>query len=172
MACALLDATRTGRGRVVDGAIVDVLGMLGTIAMWVRSGGQLDSETPSVFHDSPFYDVYVCSDGRYLTLGALEPQFYRLLIDALGLNDVDPACQYDVSTWPELKARFKTLFASHTLSYWRELLEGTDVCFAPVLNIEEAAAHPHNVARDLYRVESNGAVTTRVAPKFLPLADE
>ena len=96
--------------------------------------------TPSPFHDSPFYDVYACADGGFITLGALEPQFYALLLIKLGLTDVDPATQYDKSTWPALKARFVALFASRPRAHWCELLEGSDVCFAPVLSLDEATA--------------------------------
>jgi alpha-methylacyl-CoA racemase len=172
MVCALLEAGRTGRGRVVDAAIVDVMGMLGTIAMWVRASGHLDGPGPSLFHDSPFYDVYACSDGRYITVAALEPQFYALLIKALGFEDVDLTAQNDVSTWPALKARFKETFASRPFAHWRALLEGTDACFAPVLTVAEAAKHPHNVAREIFRVDEDGTVTAKAAPRFLPFAGE
>ncbi|MFI5443829.1 CaiB/BaiF CoA transferase family protein [Polaromonas sp. UC242_47] len=169
MACALLEARSSGRGRVVDAAIVDVLAMLGGIAQWVRSSGQIDGPQPSPFHDSPFYDVYACADGGFITLGALEPQFYVLLLDKLGLSDVDPARQYDKAAWPALKTRFTALFASQSREHWCALLEGSDVCFAPVLGIAEAAAHPHNAARGIYSVAANGAVTVAGAPRFLPL---
>ncbi len=172
MACALLEARASGHGCVVDGAIVDVLAMLGTIAQWVRASGQRDSPAPSPFHDSPFYDVYTCADGGFITLGALEPQFYALLLDKLGLADVDPATQYDVDTWPALKARFAALFASRPRAHWCDLLEGSDVCFAPVLSLSEAAAHPHNVARGIYSVGADGAVRAAGAPRFLPLSTE
>jgi alpha-methylacyl-CoA racemase len=172
MACALLEARASGRGRVVDGAIVDVVAMLGTIAQWVRASGQLDGPAPSPFHDSPFYDVYTCADGGFITLGALEPQFYALLLDKLGLASVDPAAQYDVDTWPALKARFAELFASRPRAHWCDLLEGSDVCFAPVLSLSEAAAHPHNVARRIYSVGADGAVQAAGAPRFLPLSTE
>jgi len=132
MVCALLDARRGGRGRVVDGAIVDVVAMLGGIAQMVRASGQLDSAEPSPFHDSPFYDVYACADGGFITLGALEPQFYALLLEKLGLTDVEPSAQYDKAAWPALKSRFTVLFASRTRQHWCELLEGSDACFAPV----------------------------------------
>ena len=168
MVCALLDARRTGLGRVVDGAIIDVLGMLGMSALWVRSNGKLDGPGPSVFHDSPFYDVYACSDGRYITVAALETQFYTLLLNTLNLQDVDPTAQYDTSAWPALKARFTALFISQPRAHWCALLEATDACFAPVLSIAEAAVHPHNLARSLYRIEDDGAVRAHVAPRFLP----
>lgn len=167
--CALFDVRRTGHGRVVDAAIVDVMGMLGTIAMWVRASGHLDGPGPSVFYDSPFYDVYACADGRYISVAALEPQFYALLIKALGFNDVDLNAQNDESAWPALKSRFKETFASRPSAHWREVLEGTDACFAPVLSVSEAVNHPHNVAREIFRVDDGGTVTVNVAPRFLPL---
>lgn len=170
IACALVEARSSGRGRVVDGAIVDVLAMMGSIAQWVRGSGELDGPEPSPFHDSPFYDVYACADGGFITLGALEPQFYKLLLDKLDLVDVDPAMQYDKSTWPALKARFTSLFASRPRAYWCGLLEGSDACFAPVLSIAEAAVHPHNVARGIYSAGAGGAVEAAGAPRFLPLA--
>jgi len=166
IACALLDARASGRGRVVDGAIVDVVAMLGGIAQMVRASGQLDAPEPSPFHDSPFYDTYACADGRFITLGALEPQFYALLLRKLALTDVDPAAQYDKARWPALKARFTALFASRSSAHWCELLEGTDVCFAPVLSLAEAARHPHNVARGIYRSGANGALEVAAAPRF------
>ncbi|MDO8773128.1 MAG: CaiB/BaiF CoA-transferase family protein [Burkholderiaceae bacterium] len=170
IACALLDARTSGRGRVVDGAIVDVLAMLGSIAQMVRASGQIDGPQPSPFHDSPFYDVYACADGGFITLGALEPQFYALLLDKLGLADVDPAGQYDKAAWPALKARFTALFASRPRAHWCALLEGSDVCFAPVLSMAEAATHPHNVARGIYSAGANGSVQVAGAPRFLPFS--
>lgn len=169
MVCALFEARSSGAGRVVDGAIVDVLAMLGRIALMVRANGQLDAAAPSPFHESPFYDVYACADGGFITIGALEPQFYALLLGKLGLDDVDPAAQYDTGQWPALKARFTALFASRPRAYWCDLLEGTDVCFAPVLSLAQAASHPHNVARGLYASDANGVLSASAAPRFLPL---
>ncbi|MDC8786354.1 CaiB/BaiF CoA transferase family protein [Roseateles koreensis] len=171
IACALFEARSSGQGRVVDGAIIDILAMLGGIAQLVRAGGQLDSPAPSPFHDSPFYDVYACADGSHITIGALEPQFYALLLNKLGLTDVDPAQQYDTHTWPALKARFSDLFASQPRAHWESLLGGTDVCFAPVLSLGEAALHPHNAAREIYRVDASGMMQAHAAPRFLPLGD-
>lgn len=169
MVCALYEARSSGRGRVVDGAIIDTLSMMGSIMLWIRGGGQIDGNSPSIFHDSPFYDVYMCSDGRYITISALEPPFYKLLLEKLGLTDVDPARQYDVTAWPGLKARIAALFARHPQSHWCSLLEGTDVCFSPVLSVAEAAAHPHNMARDIYSAGTDGSLRSRIAPRFLPL---
>jgi alpha-methylacyl-CoA racemase len=166
---AVLDARGTGRGRVVDTAIVDVVAMLGTIVQAVRANGQIDGTQPSPFYDSPFYDAYVCADGRFITIGALEPQFYALLLKKLQLDDVDPAAQYDRSQWRGLKARLSRLFASYPSDHWCRLLEGTDVCFGRVLSIEEAVDHPHNQARGLYQKTMSGLVRTRGTPRFLPL---
>lgn len=169
--CAVLSARGTGQGCVVDGAIVDIVAMLGRIALWVRAGGQLDAVEPSPFHDSPFYAVYTCADGGCITLGALEPQFYALLLRTLGIDDLDPAAQYDRLGWAPLTERLTALFASQPREHWRALLEGTDVCFAPVLSIAEAAAHPHNQARGIFCVREDGAIDAAAAPRFLPLAD-
>jgi len=172
IACALVDARASGQGRVVDTAIVDVVAMLGTIAHWARANGQLDSPEPSPFHDSPFYDVFACADGGFITLGALEPKFYALTLEKLGLHDVDPAAQYDKAAWPALKARIEKLIASQPRAHWCALLEGTDVCFAPVLSIQEATEHPHNVARGIYGVSASGGLEVASAPRFLPLQGE
>ena len=165
----ILAASRTGKGAVVDCAIVDIAAALSGIALWARSNGVLDGPRPSVFHDSPFYDAYRCADGRFITVGALEPQFYALLLAKLGLADVDPKAQNDIAAWPALKARFRELFASRPSAHWRALLEGSDVCFAPVLTLAEAAAHPQNAARGVYRTEPDGRLDAAEAPRFSPL---
>ena len=165
---AVLAARMSGQGRVVDAAIVDIVAMLGGIAHWIHAAGQIGGERPSPFHDSPFYDVYACADGRHITLGALEPQFYALLLQKLGLDDVDPAAQYDTRQWPALKARFAALFKTRTRDAWCALLEGSDVCFAPVLSVAEAATHTHHAARGTFTVSDGGAVQAAAAPRFLP----
>ena len=173
--CGVLQARLSGQGTLLDAAIVDITSMLGGLAQWLHGSGALggvhsgmhgDERVPSAFHDSPFYDVYECADGRFITLGALEPQFYALLLDKLELTDVDPRAQYDTSTWPPLKARFTALFCSRTRDQWSALLEGSDVCFAPVLTLDEAAAHPHNVARGGFDVAPGGGVQAAAAPRF------
>jgi len=140
MVSGMLQARSSGKGCVVDAAITDVVAMLGGIAQWIAAGGGLGGPAPSAFHDSPFYDTYRCADGGHITVGALEPQFYALLLEKLGLHDVDPRAQYDASAWPALKVRFSELFASQPRSHWCALLEGTDACFAPVLSLSEAAS--------------------------------
>ena len=165
----VLSARATGKGCIVDAAILDVVAALGGIALWARAAGMLDGARPSMFHDSPFYDAYRCADGRYVTVGSLEPQFYALLLEKLELADIDPKAQYDTRQWPVLKARFRELFATRTSEEWRALLEGADVCFAPVLSLEEAAAHPHNAARGVFRKDGRGRLEAAEAPRFEPL---
>ncbi len=165
----VLSARATGLGCVVDAAILDTVASLSGIALWARATRMLDGGRPSMFYDSPFYDAYLCADGRYVTIGALEPQFYAALLDKLGLADVDPKAQYDADRWPALKERFRVLFRSRPSAEWRALLEGTDVCFAPVLSLAEAAAHPHNAARGVFRKEPDGRLDAAEAPRFQPL---
>jgi alpha-methylacyl-CoA racemase len=164
---AAFAASRTGKGCVIDCSIVDVAASLGGIALAARAAGMLDA--PSPFHDSPFYDIYACADGRYVSIGALEPKFYAELLEKLGLADVDPTAQYDRAAWPALKARLRALFLSQPSAHWRGLLEGSDVCFGPVLSLAEAAAHPHNAARGVYRRGPDGELDAIAAPRFLPL---
>lgn len=154
---------------MVDGAIVDVLAMLSPLVQLIRQAGGLESTEPSIFHDSPFYDRYLCSDGRYITVGAVEPQFYAVLLKQLGLLDVDPARQLVKADWPSLKARIAELFASKPSNHWNALMGGTDSCYAPVLTMGEAAVHPHNVARGLFLVTEEGDIETARGLRFLPL---
>jgi len=169
VACGLVDARATGRGRVVDAAIVDIVAMMGTLVHWIRANGQIDSAQPSPFHDSPFYDVYACADGGFISLAAVEPAFHALLLSKLGLADVNPADQYDTATWPALKERIATLIRSMSRAHWCELLEGSDACFAPVLSLAEAVRHPHNAARGIYQSTPSGAIEAAPAPRFQAL---
>jgi alpha-methylacyl-CoA racemase len=166
---AVFAAGRSGKGCVIDCSIVDIVASLSGIALTARASGMLDVPRPSPFHDSPFYDVYACADGRYVTIGALEPQFYAALLEKLGLADVDPKAQYDRAQWPALKARFRALFMSRPSAHWRAALEGSEACFAPVLGFAEAAAHPHNAARGVFRLGPSGQLDAAGAPRFFPL---
>jgi alpha-methylacyl-CoA racemase len=169
MVSAMLAVRLGSPGRVVDAAIVDIVAQLGTLVQWVRAAGQIDGPVPSPFHDSPFYAVYTCADGAHITLCALEPQFYALLLQRLGLDDVEPGAQYDRAAWPQLSARLQALFASQPRPHWCALLEGTDACFAPVLSVADAVTHPHNQARGTFRLRPDGAIEVAPAPRFLPL---
>lgn len=167
VACALADIRAGGAGRVVDAAIVDIVSMLGMIAQWVRVRGDIDACHPSAFHDSPFYDTYECADGRFVTVGSLEPQFYDLFLRKLGFDDVDRSKQREQAEWPTLKERVTATFRTRTRQEWCDIMEGSDVCFAPVLTMAEAAVHPHNVARKLFKRTEDGGIHPDVAPKFL-----
>lgn len=163
---AVFEAGRSGRGQVIDVAMVDVSSMLGALVHTMKWQGVLDAGRPSFFHDSPFYEVYGCADGRSITVAPLEPQFYAQLLKLLGLDDVDPKAQYDAAAWPALKARFAALFATRTRDEWCALLEGTDACFAPVLSLDEAARHPHLKARGTL-VQRSGGLFAAPAPRFM-----
>jgi len=164
--CGVLQAKLSGQGTVVDAAITDLTAMVGGLAYWVHGSGRLGGAAPSAFHDSPFYDVYACAGGGFITLAALEPQFYALLLQKLELADVDPRAQYDSALWPALKARLTALFLTRTREHWNALFEGSDVCYAPVLSITEAAAHPHNRARGTLAPAPGGAAVPGPAPRF------
>jgi alpha-methylacyl-CoA racemase len=169
IASGLLAADRTGKGCVVDSAIVDAVVCASGIALSARGAGALDGSEPSIFHDSPFYDVYRCGDGQYVSIAAIEPPFYALLLRKLGLEDVRVESQYDSASWPALKRRLAELFATQPRDYWCRLLEGTDACFAPVLTPEEAARHPHLRARNTFVCTEEGKLDSSSAPRIGPL---
>ena len=115
---------------------------------------------------APFYDTYRCADGKWISLGALEPQFYALLLQKCGLTEVAPGKQWDVAQWPAIKARVAALIAMHPRDEWCRLLEGSDVCFAPVLDLDEAPQHAQNRAHGTF-VEVDGVTQPRrTAPRF------
>lgn len=150
--CALVEARHSGQGQVVDAAMIDGVAAMSGLIHQMRSIGYWrdEPEHNHFLNTSPFYEVFECADGQFVTLGAIEPQFYAELLQRLGLSDVDPQQQYDVRQWPALKARVAQVMRSRTRAQWCEALEGSDVCFAPVLGLAEAADHPHNAARGLF----------------------
>jgi alpha-methylacyl-CoA racemase len=164
---ALFERSRSGLGQVVDAAMVDGVALLTTLFHGLRAEG-LWSDVPGtnvLDLGTPFYNVYETADGRYVTLGGGEPQFYAELLRRLGLHhDLFPH-QHDPETWPEAKARLAAVFKTKTLHEWRAQLEGTETCFAPVLTLAEAPTHPHNVARRTF-VEVDGVVQPAPAPRF------
>jgi alpha-methylacyl-CoA racemase len=164
---ALLEAQKSGLGQVVDAAMIDgVTAMSGLMHQMRSNGSWVDQVEHNFFSNaSPFYEVFECSDGQYISLGAIEPQFYAQLLKLLKLDDVDPALQYDTRTWPQLKQRMAATIQQKTRAEWQILLEGTDVCFAPVLSLTEAAEHPHNKSRALF-VNVNGQQQPAPAPRF------
>ena len=167
--CALLEARNSGKGQVVDAAIVDGAALLTSIVCDLKALGLWQNKLQSNLLDggSHFYDTYECADGQWVSIGSLEPQFYTMLLEKLGITDPDFALsrQRDPAAWPGLKRKIADIFLSKPSSHWRELLEGTDVCFAPVLTIEEAAQHPHNRARGTF-FEREGILQPSPAPRF------
>jgi len=164
----ILNARATGRGQVVDAAIVDGCAVMSSLIQGARLMGRWSDRRESNFLDGAahWYDSYECADGRYVTVGALEPQFYRLLLEKLGLQGQGlEEAHFDVRRWPELSEKFAAIFRTRTQAEWCELLEGTDVCFAPVLTFGEAMDHPHSVARGTYR-EVHGVRQPAPAPRF------
>jgi alpha-methylacyl-CoA racemase len=167
--CALLEAQKSGKGQVVDTAMVDGAAVLMTMFWSFRSMGIFNEDRPGtnlLDTGAHFYDVYECKDGRYISLGSIEPQFYALLLELSGLG-ADPEFQHqmDQSKWPTLKEKVKACFMQKTRDEWCAIMEATDVCFAPVLTMGEAAAHPHNVERQTF-VNVNGHTQPAPAPRF------
>ncbi|QGG94815.1 CoA transferase [Actinomarinicola tropica] len=166
--CALLEAQRTGEGQVVDAAMVDGAAVLMTMFHAFTAMGIWNPERGTNMLDSGahFYDVYETADGKYVSIGSIEPQFYAELLRLTGLTDeADFAAQQDRSRWPQLKERLTEVFRTKTRDEWCEIMEGTDVCFAPVLSIAEAPQHPHNVERGTF-VEVAGITQPAPAPRF------
>jgi alpha-methylacyl-CoA racemase len=165
---AILNARATGRGQVVDTAITDGCALMSTLVQGLRAQRLWADRRQSNALDggAHWYGCYQCADGEWISVGALEPQFYRLLLDKCGLaGEGLEQAQFDVARWPELRQRFERLFQQKTRAEWCELLEGTDVCFAPVLSFAEAAVHPHNRARGAH-VEIEGVSQPAPAPRF------
>lgn len=166
---ALLEAQTSGQGQVVDTAMVDGTAVLMTMFWSMKAAGIFDERNPGtnlLDTGAHFYDVYECSDGRYISIGSIEPQFYAELMRLTGFEGDDQfARQMDATQWPELKVRIAELFKTKTCDEWCELMEMTDVCFAPVLTMSEAAQHPHNVERETF-IELGGIVQPAPAPRF------
>ncbi len=167
--CALLEAQRSGKGQVVDTAMVDGAAVLMSMFWAFRTIGMFDEHAPGtnlLDTGAHFYDVFECSDGSYISLGSIEPQFYAELMRITGLEgDPEFAQQMNKSMWPQLKERLRALFLTKTRDEWCALMEHTDVCFAPVLTMGEAAEHPHNVARGSF-IDVAGVTQPRPAPRF------
>ncbi len=164
---AVVAARATGRGRVVDAAIVDGTASLLTLHHALAAMGQWPGGRGENMLDggAPFYAVYPTSDGLYVSVGAIEPKFYAELIQRIGLDPTTLPGQHDRARWPELRERLAATFASKTRDDWTALLEGTDCCFAPVLTVEEARSHPHNAHRG-NAVTVDGVTQPAPAPRF------
>jgi alpha-methylacyl-CoA racemase len=166
---ALLERATSGEGQVVDAAMVDGSAQLMSIFFGIDAmGGWGPRGTNLLDGGAHFYNVYECADGEYVSVASYEPKFYANLlarIGPLGFADLDPAQQMDREQWRALKARFADLFKTRTSAEWVEFFSGHEVCFAPVLSMSQARAHPHNVERQTF-VDVSGAPQPAPAPRF------
>ena len=171
--CAALEARASGKGQVVDAAMTDGAALLGAMMYGFRAYGSWSGQREANLLDggAPFYATYACADGKFISVGSIEPQFYALLLKLTGAADPAFEAQMDREGWPRLKARFAGLFKTRTRQQWCELMEGSDVCFAPVLDMAEAPRHPHNAARATF-IEIDGVTQPAPAPRFSRTAAE
>jgi alpha-methylacyl-CoA racemase len=165
---ALFEAQRSGKGQVIDAAITDGAASLMSVIYGLRASHIWSDERDANLLDGGehFYDVYKTSDGKFVSIGSIEPQFYALLLEKTGLKD-DPKFSFHMNKadWPELSEKLAAVIATKTRDEWTALMEGTDVCFAPVLSMAEAPTHKHNVARQTF-VEVGGLNQPAPAPRF------
>jgi alpha-methylacyl-CoA racemase len=164
--CGVLEARSSGRGQVIDAAMVDGAALLTTLHHGMRAGGRWSDDPGTNFLDSGahFYEVYETSDGGHIAVGAIEPQFYERLLAALDLS-LEDAPQWDRARWPELKQRFAQIFRTRSRARWMALLEHDDACATGVVALGEAPAHPHLAARATF-VELDGVTQPQAAPRF------
>ncbi|MCW2827470.1 MAG: fldA 1 [Marmoricola sp.] len=162
---ALLESRISGEGQVVDAAIVDGTAHLNAMAAGMFAGGNLKEERAANLLDGgmPFYDLFETSDGRHMSVGPLEPQFYEVFVELLGIQDAPD--RFDFGQTPELRRRITEAFATRTQAEWSEAFEGTDACVAPILPLSEAMGHPHMAAREVF-VEHEGVRQPAPAPRF------
>jgi alpha-methylacyl-CoA racemase len=169
MLAGILSARATGKGQVIDCAMTDGAAVIHAMQWGFRGMGMWEDTRGVNMLDTAahFYDTYECGDGQFISIGSIEPQFYALLREKLGLTD-DPAfdAQMDKAQWPALKARLTDIFKSQPRDHWCTLMEGTDICFGPVLSMADALTHPHNVARGTF-VNVGGIDQPGPAPRFM-----
>lgn len=167
LVCGLLEAGRSGRGQVVDASMLDGSALLGTLLYGMHHLGESSTERGTNLLDSgaPFYDVYETADGHWISIAAIEPQFYANLIRELGLEEERLPEQMDRSRWPAMKERFAAIFRTRTRAEWTAQLEGAEICFSPVLSVDEAPGDPHNAERRVL-VDYGGVTQPAPAPRF------
>ena len=165
---AIFERSRSGQGQVVDAAMVDGAGSLMSIFHGMLASGRWDIEQRAanlLDGGAPFYDTYATADAKWVSIGALEPKFFAELVQRTGLDPGFIQRQYDRRCWPEMRSALGAIFATQTRDAWSAQLEGTDVCFAPVLTLAEVAQHPHAQARDGY-IDVGGVLQPAPAPRF------
>lgn len=164
---AVLEARRSGQGQVVDAAMSDGCALLMAAIYSLKAMGHWTDQRQSNVLDggAHFYDTYQCADGKWLAVGPIEPHFYRLLLEGCGVADPDPRRQWHPRSWPAMKERLRAALRTKTRDEWCALFAGSDACVTPVLNLDEAPAHPHNQARQTF-VECAGLLQPAPAPRF------
>lgn len=169
IACALFERGRSGKGRVIDAAIIDgTVSLLSLFFGLLGSGEWADQRYANLLDGgNPTYDVYETSDGKHVAVGCLEPQFYRQMVETLGLADTAPVpgAHTAPAHWPALRSILKAAFITKARDEWAEIFEGSDACVSPVLSLREAAEHPHNIARQ-YLVQCDDVLVPQPAPRF------
>ena len=167
LVCALLEAQKSGKGQVVDAAMVDGAASLMAMFFTMGANGAFRDQRGTNMLDggAHFYDTYETGDGKAICIGSIEPQFYALLVEKGGLDPERFSAQMDMTQWPAFKEELIEVFKSKSQAEWCDIMEGTDVCFAPVLSIFEAPDHPHNKARNAF-VEIDGVVQPAPSPRF------
>lgn len=172
---ALLEATRSGKGQVVDTSMVEGSASLMHMMYGSLNTGMFDWQDERGVNlldtGAHFYDTYETRDGKYMSVGPIEPQFYHLLKEKMELDDAEFEPQFDMARWPALKDRMTEVFLTKTRDEWCEIFDGTDACVAPILSMTEAPQHPHNVARKSF-IEVDGHIQPGPAPKFSRTAPE
>ncbi|CAB4654579.1 MAG: CoA transferase [Actinobacteria bacterium] len=167
--CALLETQKSGKGQVIDAAMIDGSATLMSMFWAMKSIGMFNENAPGtnlLDTGAHFYDVFQCQDDKYISIGSIEPQFYALLLEKTGLtNDPAFAKQMDPSQWPMLKTKLQDVIKQKTQAQWCAIMEGTDVCFAPVLTMTEATQHPHHIARNTF-IDIAGVTQPAPAPRF------
>ena len=170
---ALLEAKGSGEGQIVDAAMTDGSALLMTMIYSMKGSGFWQDSMGSNLLDggAHFYDTYECKDGKFISIGSIEPQFYKLLRELANLEDSIYDNQMSRENWPDLKKEIAKVFLNKTRDEWCDLMEGTDVCFAPVLSMWEAPQHPHNIARKTF-IELEGLDQPAPAPRFSKTVSE
>lgn len=167
LVCGLLEAMKSGKGQVIDAAMIDGSAILMTMFFTLRERGMFTEERGTNLLDggAHFYDAYETKDGKWISIGSIEPQFYALLIQKAALDEKYFASQLDTSKWQDYKKEISKVFKEKTRDEWCAIMEGTDVCFSPVLSINEAPEHPHNQERKTF-LKVDGVVQPAPAPRF------
>jgi len=171
--CALFEAQKSGKGQVIDAAMVDGSAALMAMIYGLReSGFWADARGVNLLDSGAhFYDAYETADGKYISVGSIEPQFYELLLQHTGIDDSDFQNQMDQDKWPQFKEKLSEIFKTKTRDEWCDIMEGTDVCFAPVLSLDEAPEHPQIQVRKTF-IEVDGVRQPAPAPRFSRTAPE